>query len=78
MNRWARWALAFGFFLLGLIGILVPVMPQFAFFAVTVLLLSPDFPPARRLVNWMFRKWPKLRRAVPKRLRDEAKKAPAK
>lgn len=69
MGRWARWPLAFVFFVLGVIGLLTPIMPQTVFFVVCFMLLSPDVPCCRRLVAWMFRKWPKVRHAVPRKFR---------
>ena len=69
MRRWLRLTLAVVFFLLGVVGIFVPVMPQLLFFAISGILLAPDFPPARRLVGWIFSRWPKLQRALPRRFR---------
>ena len=69
MPRWLRLTLAILFFLLGVIGLVVPVMPQLLFFAISAILVAPDFPPARRLVTWIFSRWPKLQRALPRWLR---------
>jgi uncharacterized membrane protein YbaN (DUF454 family) len=74
MPRWKRLSLAALFFVLGVIGVITPVMPQTFFFLVAVLLVAPDFPPARRLGTAIFRRWPKLRRLVPRRFRDEGKR----
>lgn len=69
MRRWLRLTLAVVFFLLGVAGVLVPLMPQLLFFAISAILVAPDFPPARRLVTWIFSRWPKLQRVVPRRFR---------
>ena len=60
------------FLLLGIVGLVIPVMPQLLFFAMAMLLAAPDFPPARRLLTWAFRRWPKLRRSVPRKMRNLA------
>lgn len=73
MPRWLRLAAGFGFLVLGLVGIAIPVMPQFAFLTISALLFAPDFPPARRLCAWLLRRWPSLRKAIPKRYRDMAR-----
>ena len=72
MQRWLRLTLAVVFFLLGIVGLVVPLMPQLLFFAISAILVAPDFPPARRLVKWIFSRWPKLQRALPRRLRAVA------
>ena len=73
MPRWKRLSFAAGFFLLGVIGLAVPVMPQWIFFLMSMLLLGPDVPPFRRAGNAILRKWPKLRRLIPRRFRNEVK-----
>ena len=57
------------FLMLGVVGLFLPVLQGLLFLAIGLLLLAPDFPPARRLVLVGFRRWPRLRRAVPKRFR---------
>ena len=74
MPRWKRLSIAAGFFLLGVIGVLTPVMPQTIFFIVAVLLAGPDIPPMRRAGIAILRRWPRLRRLVPRKFRDEAKR----
>src|SRR2546425_12904050 len=69
IGRGARIALGIGFFILGVIGLMVPVMPQTIFFVTSAMLFAPDFPPARRFVIWALRKWPKLRRKIPRKYR---------
>jgi uncharacterized membrane protein YbaN (DUF454 family) len=74
MPRWKRLSIAAGFFVLGVIGVITPVMPQTLFFLIAVLLVGPDIPPARRAVMGILRRWPKLRKLVPRWLRDEGKR----
>jgi uncharacterized membrane protein YbaN (DUF454 family) len=52
--------LAVFFFVLGFIGILIPVMPQFIFFALGILFLSFVSPPVRRRVRRFLHAHPKL------------------
>jgi uncharacterized membrane protein YbaN (DUF454 family) len=75
IGRLARLALGVAFFLLGVIGLLVPVMPQTIFFVIAAMLVAPEFPPARRFVMWAFRKWPALRRKIPRRYRHLSPRA---
>ena len=74
MPRWKRLCLAAGFFVLGVIGVITPVMPQTIFFLIALLLVGPDIPPLRRAGAAILRRWPKLRRLIPRRFRDEAKR----
>lgn len=74
MPRWKRLSLAAGFFVLGVIGVLTPVMPQTIFFVIAVLLVGPDIRPMRRCGISILRRWPKLRRLIPRRFRDEARR----
>ena len=74
MARWKRLSIAAGFFVLGVIGVITPVMPQTLFFLIALLLVGPDIPPARRAMTAILRRWPKLRRLVPRWLRDEGKR----
>ena len=75
VGRWKRIAaLVSGTLLvvLGVIGLFVPVLQGVLFLALGMVLLAPVFPPARRAMVWAFRRWPRLRRAVPRRLRRRA------
>jgi uncharacterized membrane protein YbaN (DUF454 family) len=51
---------AIGFFLLGVIGVLVPIMPQVPFFIMSVLFFSLVFPKVRRALRRWRLKHPKL------------------
>ena len=55
--------LAIFFFVLGVIGILIPVMPQFIFFAMSLFFLAQVFPPVRRWMRRFLRRHPRLERA---------------
>jgi uncharacterized membrane protein YbaN (DUF454 family) len=51
------------FFVLGVIGILVPVMPQIPFFIMSVLFLSLVFPSVRRRLRRFLHRHPKIAHA---------------
>ena len=53
-------ALAAFFFVLGVIGILIPVMPQVPFFIMSALFLSLVFPTFRRKLRRWRHRYPKL------------------
>ncbi len=48
------------FFVLGVIGVLVPIMPQVPFFIMSALFLSLVFPRVRRALRRWRRRYPKL------------------
>ena len=64
-----RLAAGIGCLLLGVIGLFVPVLQGILLLAFGAALLAPDFPPARRLMVRTYRRWPRLRRRVPRGLR---------
>jgi len=53
-------AYAIGFFILGVIGVLIPIMPQVPFFIMSVLFFSLVFPKVRRALRRWRLKHPKL------------------
>ena len=53
-------AYAIGFFILGVIGILIPIMPQVPFFVMSALFLSLVFPRVRRALRRWRLKHPRL------------------
>ena len=59
-------ALAIFFFILGVIGILIPIMPQFLFFAMSLFFLSLVSPPVRRWMRRFLHRHPKLAHAYKK------------
>jgi uncharacterized membrane protein YbaN (DUF454 family) len=48
------------FFILGVIGVLVPIMPQVPFFIMSALFLSLAFPTVRRAIRRWRHRHPKL------------------
>ena len=69
---WLRFVLAlFGFLcvLIGIAGVALPVLPGIPFLGVAYFLLVPEFPWLANPVVLGLRRWPKVRRAIPKRFR---------
>jgi len=58
------WAVVF--FIVGVIGVMVPIMPQIPFFVMSLLFLSLVFPPVRRRVRRFLHHHPKIARAYSK------------
>lgn len=65
--------MAIFFFILGVIGVLIPVMPQVPFFIMSLLFFSLVFPPIRRWIRHFLHRHPKVAHAY-KRWRDKARK----
>jgi uncharacterized membrane protein YbaN (DUF454 family) len=65
--------LAAFFFVLGVIGVLIPVVPQVPFFIMSALFLSLVFPKLRRALRRWRRRYPKLDAAY-KKWRGKARK----
>ena len=59
-NKALNLALAIFFFILGFIGILIPVMPQVLFFAIGIVFLSLVSPTVRRKVRKFLHRHPRL------------------
>lgn len=76
-RRILRVAAGVGCVLLGVIGLFVPVLQGLMLLALGAALLAPDFPPARRLVVGAYRRWPRVRRRVPRVLRRFGRSSPA-
>jgi hypothetical protein len=72
-NKAWNLTLAILFFLLGAIGILIPVMPQIFFFVMGILFLSLVSPSVRRGVRRFLHAHPKLAHAY-KRWRDRGRR----
>lgn len=72
-NKALNLALALFFFILGFIGILIPVMPQVLFFAMGILFLSLVSPTVRRKVRKFLHRHPKLAHQY-KRWRDKGRR----
>ena len=71
-NKLWNLTLAIFFFLLGFIGLLIPVMPQILFFAMGLLFLSLVSPTVRRRVRRFLHDHPKLAHAY-RRWRDKGR-----
>lgn len=74
-RRGKAWNLALGifFFIVGVIGVLVPVMPQVPFFVMSLLFFSLVFPPIRRRIRRFLHRHPRIAHAY-KSWRDKARK----
>jgi uncharacterized membrane protein YbaN (DUF454 family) len=77
MPRWLRLILGVCLLLLGIAGVVLPILQGVVFLLMAGILLAPDFPPARRAVVKSFRRWPKVRRKVPRKFRDLARRDPS-
>jgi uncharacterized membrane protein YbaN (DUF454 family) len=64
------WAIVF--FILGVIGVLVPIMPQIPFFIMSLLFFSLVFPSVRRKLRRFLHHHPKVAHAY-KKWRDKAR-----
>ena len=71
-NKLRNLTLAIFFFILGFIGLLIPVMPQVLFFAIGLLFLSLVSPSVRRRVRRFLHQHPKVAHAY-KRWRDKGR-----
>jgi uncharacterized membrane protein YbaN (DUF454 family) len=65
-NKARNLVLAIFFFILGIIGILIPVMPQVIFFVMGLLFLSLVSPTVRRAVRRFLHRHPKMAHAYKK------------
>lgn len=72
-NKALNLALAIFFFILGFIGILIPVMPQVLFFAIGIVFLSLVSPTVRRKVRKFLHRHPKVAHAY-KQWRDKGRR----
>ncbi len=66
-------AWAIFFFILGVIGVLIPILPQIPFFIMSVIFLSFVFPSVRRALRRFLHRHPKIAHAY-KRWRDYARR----
>ena len=71
-NKLWNLTLAIFFFILGFIGLLIPVMPQIVFFAIGLLFLSLVSPTVRRRVRRFLHNQPKIAHAY-KRWRNKGR-----
>jgi uncharacterized membrane protein YbaN (DUF454 family) len=66
-------AWAIFFFILGVIGILIPILPQIPFFVMSVIFLSFVFPSVRRALRRFLHHHPRIAHAY-KKWRDSARR----
>ncbi|MBM3724961.1 MAG: hypothetical protein FJW40_06015 [Acidobacteria bacterium] len=57
MRKILRLLLGFGLVLLGIIGLIAPVMPGWVFLIPGLVILGDYFPPVKRLVDWAKEKY---------------------
>lgn len=62
--RLVRIILGFGLIGLGIVGLFLPVLQGIAFIVAGLLLLAREYHWARRLLDWVRRKWGEARKAV--------------
>lgn len=65
MGRVLRLSAATVLVALGIVGLVLPVLQGVLTLLVAAALLSPDVPPARRLLLSGMRRWPEARRKLP-------------
>lgn len=66
MRSILRHLLGWGSLVLGIAGLLLPVLPGWLFIGVGALLLAPDVPVFRHLALWIERRFPASGRALEK------------
>ena len=76
MNRVLRHALGWLSLLVGLAGLVLPILQGWFFIAVGAVLLAPDVPIFARLVAWIERRFPHLRGAIRRWRRKLAPRRP--
>ena len=64
LRRAVRHVLGWGLLLLGVAGLVLPVLQGWLFIALGALLLSPDVPVFGRLLMWLESHFPPLRSAI--------------
>jgi hypothetical protein len=68
--------LGVGCIVVGIAGVLLPVLPGTPFLVIAYLLLVPEFPWLGKPVVKALRRWPKLRRKLPPGLRRRPRARP--
>lgn len=57
LKHFLRVATGIGLVLLGILGLILPIMPGWIFLIPGLLILADYFPPLRRMVNWLKHKY---------------------
>ena len=73
-RKLVRWVLAGINLVLAVVGAFLPVIQGALHFVIAVALLAPDVPAARRLTLWLYRKLPRVRRTLPRTVRNLTRK----
>ena len=66
MKRLVRIIVGIIFIVLGLAGLVLPVLQGILFLTIGMLLLSPDIRVVKRIEKWLFNRYPRLARKVEK------------
>ena len=64
MRKVLRIAAGIGLILIGIVGLILPVMPGWVFIIPGLVILGDYFPPARRLVDWLKARFDAAREAA--------------
>ena len=64
VGRAVRHILGWGLLILGIAGLVLPVLQGWLFIALAALILAPDVPIFARLVNWIENRFPALRHPI--------------
>jgi uncharacterized membrane protein YbaN (DUF454 family) len=64
LRRFVRHALGWGLLVLGIAGLVLPVLQGWLFITIAALLLAPDVPAFARLSAWIEKRFPALRHAI--------------
>jgi uncharacterized protein len=59
-----RQTIGWAFIVLGLAGLVLPILPGWIFIALGILLLADDIPLFRRLIDKVERRWPQTHRTL--------------
>ena len=67
--RFVRWFIALVISVIAIVFGVLPGIPGIPMLVVALFLIAPEFVPARRLATAIMRRFPKLRRAIPRKWR---------
>ncbi len=66
LRRVARHVAGWSLLALGVVGLFLPILQGWLFIALAALLLAPDVPVFRRLLDWIEKRFPPLRALIKK------------